>query len=366
MTKKNSKKRAARDLQQRHGGSYQHHLRSVGGAEGGDATPRSPIQELPHFRHVYLRQPIDFEIDVFTMDQSASWFVAKFDTGWSNTVHRLEPVYHRASWAQDAPATERELRALARRAIQHVETAGFVLVVHAPGKLAMMWSDHELPREGLNSTFGPSLRAVPYQPIEDGPPPPWWPAHEVTKTSEEKAESKGLLDPASHHVFMLKQLYEAAEDILHEHPEGPSFLATVLAYTLPDRSTPFVPMVPTTAMKFMNDAPRWYFDGWLAFVDGELYEGNRPVREDMLSTVAGRTRLADILVKQIEGEAPWLRMRLKSFEVKRGYAYANNLRVEVALSFVDRQASPNQVPPGRQDRCMSRACRDAPLGHDRG
>jgi hypothetical protein len=136
---------------------------------------------------------------------------------------------------------------------------------------------------------------------------------------------------------MLKQLYEAAEDILHEHPEGPSFLASVLAYSLPDRSTPFVPMVPTTAMKFMHDAPRWYFDGWLAFVDGELYEGDRPVKEDMLSTVAGRTRLADILVQQIKAEAPWLKTRLKSFEVKRGYAYANNLRVEVALSFVDEQ-----------------------------
>jgi hypothetical protein len=42
MTKKNAQKRAARAIKDAHGGSYQHHLRSVGGADGAKLAPVSP------------------------------------------------------------------------------------------------------------------------------------------------------------------------------------------------------------------------------------------------------------------------------------------------------------------------------------
>lgn len=184
MTKKNVKKLAARARQDSHGGKYQSHLRRVGGADGGSKTalaePSAALRTvLPHIRHVYLDQPTEYELDVFTVNQSVSYFIAKFKgSGWSAEEHRLDPVYHRAIWAQDRQARESDLRAVAARALQNVRPDGHVLVVHAPGRLAMMWSDHPIPRDGdprITQMFGPPLRAVPRQPISEGPPPPRWP-----------------------------------------------------------------------------------------------------------------------------------------------------------------------------------------------
>ncbi len=142
--------------------------------------PRPPtMPNQPRFRHVYLERATEYEIDVFTVNQEVSFFIAKFDTGWSAARHWLEPVYHHAIWAMEdnAECTDDELCEFSVRAIQNVRRDGYVLVVHAPGRIAMMWSDHDVPRElysDIKAKFGPSMKAIG-QPIVDGPPPPWWP-----------------------------------------------------------------------------------------------------------------------------------------------------------------------------------------------
>ena len=66
---------------------------------------------------------------------------------------------------------------LAAQALKNVRDDGHVLVIHAPGKLAMVWSDKLVPvvDAAAVAQFGPALRAVPSQPIVDGPAPAWWP-----------------------------------------------------------------------------------------------------------------------------------------------------------------------------------------------
>lgn len=184
MTKKNANKVAARVRQGEHGGKYQSHLRQVGGANGISAEP-PPSGEalrstLPRTRHVFLGQAAQYELGVFTVNQSISYFIAKFKkSGWSGAEHRLDPVYHRALWVQERLADVEDLAAIAARALQNVRPDGYLLVVHAPGRLAMMWSDHPAPRDEhprLTEMFGPPLRAVPRQTIQEGPPPSWWPS----------------------------------------------------------------------------------------------------------------------------------------------------------------------------------------------
>lgn len=120
-----------------------------------------------------------FEIDVFAINQEVAYFISKFKTGWSAASHWLEPAYHRATWAKGdgAECTDGELREFAERALQNVRRDGYVLVVHGPKRIAMMWSDHDLPREvgpNMKSMPGPSMRAIG-QAVVDGQPPPWWP-----------------------------------------------------------------------------------------------------------------------------------------------------------------------------------------------
>jgi hypothetical protein len=151
----------------------------------------------PRFRHVYLGNPTEYEIEAFTFNQTVASFFAKFK-GWSSHRHWLEPVYHHVGWANEdgGELPEKELRALAIMAVNAVPGSGYVLAVHAPGRLALMWSDFDVPREvnqdGMRVPFGPSMKAIG-QPIVDGPPPEWWPAIKgvpsplVIVTEQEKA-----------------------------------------------------------------------------------------------------------------------------------------------------------------------------------
>lgn len=146
------------------------------------------VRALPHVRHVHLEQPTRHAIDVFIVNQRIAHFIAKFakkGTGWSFSEHYLAPVAARATWAEEDErraalgaeepivADEEKLRAFAVKALEDVRP-GFMLAVHSPGRLALMWSDHPVPRDGFEK-FGPPLQAVPRQEIIDGPAPAWWP-----------------------------------------------------------------------------------------------------------------------------------------------------------------------------------------------
>ena len=97
------------------------------------------IVNQPRFRHVSLGNPTEYEIEAFTFNQTVSSFYAKFK-GWSGTRHWLEPVYHHVGWANEdgGELPDGELRALADMAINTIRRDGYALVVHAPGRLAMM------------------------------------------------------------------------------------------------------------------------------------------------------------------------------------------------------------------------------------
>jgi hypothetical protein len=109
------------------------------------------------------------------MDQLVSYLVKKFASAWSAPAHFLGPTPLPLPW--EVAASEAELQTLVERAAQTVPADGYVLVVHAPAKLAMAWSDRPIPPAdpSLLAKFGPPFVTVPSQVVTDGSSPPWWP-----------------------------------------------------------------------------------------------------------------------------------------------------------------------------------------------
>jgi hypothetical protein len=160
------------------GESWSTALRAVRAQESRPSLVIAPSQMTqPRFRHVYLRSAARYPLQFFSVNQAVSYFIVKFTNGWSATEKYVEPVFDSANWAQEDEASEADLQSLARRALANVRRSGYVLVVHAPGRLALVWSDHDVPREArlMKERFGPSLRAVPAQSIVEGREPTWWP-----------------------------------------------------------------------------------------------------------------------------------------------------------------------------------------------
>jgi hypothetical protein len=167
------------------------HLASECGEPQAKATTAASSLNI---RHVYLAHDTRWEIEVFALNQTISTYSTKLK-GWLSPQHRLDPHYARADWTEEhgtgyeSPrrASEGQLRAVAAAAMSEVEPFGYLLVVHAPGLMSLMWSDHPLPRivsERIpESMFGPAMKAAPRQPIVDGPPPSWWPDAEPRKDS---------------------------------------------------------------------------------------------------------------------------------------------------------------------------------------
>ncbi len=168
----------------------------------------APVKRmLPSIHHVYLEDPTPHAIDVFAANQTVAWFIGKFAKGagaWSSTTHRLDPVYQRATWAREEEpgwmgrrvksSSVDELRALAVRALDGVHPDGRLLVVHAPGQIAFMWSDHPVPRvigDRQVELFGPPMQSVPRQSIVEGPPPSWWPETPLAPASTAGLDTEG-------------------------------------------------------------------------------------------------------------------------------------------------------------------------------
>lgn len=142
-------------------------------------------------------------------------------------------------------------------------------------------------------------------------------------------------------IYILPQVYEGARRLFERRPETPSFTTSVNSYKLvDDRIGPNgeVAMVPLLDITFVEDTPaHWWFDNALAFIDGELYDGPRPVQAVLLDTEQGRKRLSEIIVAQIRSEQPWFAEKLTHFRVKSGFQRGDNLIVVVSLALVDEQ-----------------------------
>jgi hypothetical protein len=132
-------------------------------------------QGMPVFRHVYLAQPTHYDVEVLVMDQRVSYLGTKFVSAWSAPAHFLGPILLPLPW--EVADSDAELQTLVERAAPAVPADGYVLVVHAPAKLAMAWSDKPIPPvdPSLLSTIGPPFKTAPLQAVTDGPSPAWWP-----------------------------------------------------------------------------------------------------------------------------------------------------------------------------------------------
>jgi hypothetical protein len=141
-------------------------------------------------------------------------------------------------------------------------------------------------------------------------------------------------------AYMLEMIYEAAEDLFARRPETHRFAASVYSRksidveVKPGRPVALIPEIDVT---FTADGARWWFDGSIAFIVGELRDGNRPVSHDTFATESGRERLARIIVEQINQENPGFAEKLVHFKVKSGFQRANNLIALVSLALIDRQ-----------------------------
>ncbi len=89
-------------------------------------------------------------------------------------AHFLGPTPLPLPW--EVADSDAELWTLVERALLAAPADGYVLVVHAPAKLAMAWSDKPIPpiNRALLSTIGPPFKTVPSQAVNDGPSPAWW------------------------------------------------------------------------------------------------------------------------------------------------------------------------------------------------
>jgi hypothetical protein len=126
-------------------------------------------------RHFYVREPSDgrYSVEFLMQDQAYSIVVAKFSNSWSMPLYAAgQPRFQRAEWAHDDEVSDAELRRVAGRAMTGAHADGYVMVVHAPGRIALVRSDKVLPSPcGAGLDF--NVRAE--QPVTEGAPPPWWP-----------------------------------------------------------------------------------------------------------------------------------------------------------------------------------------------
>lgn len=139
-----------------------------------------------NIRHFFLKEETDYEVEVpitlqtiahFTMGGGAltnsgtknrkfGWFSS---WGPSFGMTRAGWVVREDHLGPEWEPTERELHDLAAKALadELLKRFKYVIVIHAPDKVAMLASDLPFGTEGM--------KAVPRQPITEGPSPSWWP-----------------------------------------------------------------------------------------------------------------------------------------------------------------------------------------------
>lgn len=142
-------------------------------------------------------------------------------------------------------------------------------------------------------------------------------------------------------VFVLDHVYEGAERLFQRRPEGRVFTTSLFSLQEPNDSigpNGEVHDVPLLEIRFVQDTPaHWWFDGLIAFIENEVYDGNRPASAGLLGTAGGRSHLASLITNRIRRDRPELAKRLTLLVVKSGHQRGDNLVVRVSLAFVDPQ-----------------------------
>lgn len=159
----------------------------------GDGTGAPSVSEALRgvtIHHFYLKEETDYEVTVTVDEQTTAHFgmgggpltaagIKNRKFGWFSTWDpwdgpmRAGWVVDEGQWGPEWEPTERELHDLAEEAMtdELLDRFKYVLVIHAPRKLALLASDRPLPH-GNPVT---AITALPRQPISEGPAPSWWP-----------------------------------------------------------------------------------------------------------------------------------------------------------------------------------------------
>ena len=324
--------------------------------EGGANTASGGVPQVarpaPSVRHFYLAHETDYDVNVTVDMQKVAYFRMgggsltdegtkdrKF--GWFSTweVTHVGPtraswVVDEGSWGREWEPSKQELYDLAEKAMtdEVLHRFKYVLVIHAPNKLAMMASDRPLPHGDPMTAMAP----VPRQPITEGPPPAWWPDGTKRPIVEEPPTPPSR--PAKGAIYALSQIVQAAHRVLEKRPQTRIFTTAVGSRKDVDDRVGLngeVARVPLVDVTFVEDRPsQWYFDGEIAFLDGDLDDGVNPVPAEVFGTKEGRDRLAQVIVDSMD---PSLVSVLGHLSVRSGVQRGDNLILRVSLSVIDKQ-----------------------------
>ena len=185
--------------------------------------------------------------------------------------------------------------------------------------------------------FPPTTRAVPHQPIVEGPPPSWWPDG-TTRRPRVEEPPKPPSRPEKGAIYVLSQIVQAAHRLLERRPQTRIFITAVNSLKDVDDRIGVngeVALVPLVDVRFVEDRPsQWYFDGEIAFILGDLYDRPKRVGAETFETKERRDRLAEIIVESMD---PWFRSVLGHFSVRSGVQRGDNLIAKISLSVIDKQ-----------------------------
>jgi hypothetical protein len=141
-------------------------------------------------------------------------------------------------------------------------------------------------------------------------------------------------------VWILPQVSQGTRRLFERHGVEGSFEVEVNSYRIPDDRIGPNGRVPTLPrgprISFVEEPPgKWRFDGILVFMAGELYDGREPLRMDLLASVDGRRRVAEVIEESVRNENTWFSKRLTRLAVSAGDQRGDNLRFLVSLTVED-------------------------------
>lgn len=140
------------------------------------------------------------------------------------------------------------------------------------------------------------------------------------------------------HIYAPEQIVQATRALIAKRPESHIFTAEVNSLKAdgsdlvgPNGEVAEIDLVEVTFKEHRTD---WYFDGAIAFIDGELWDGPTRVDASFLKTDEGKARLTKSILGSFDR---WFVEQLRFFEVKRGFQNGTNLVVVVTLAIKDDQ-----------------------------
>jgi len=126
-------------------------------------------------------------------------------------------------------------------------------------------------------------------------------------------------------IYIWAHVAEAVAELFDGKPTTPRYTAQVWSRERLDsevkwdRAIPEVPLVGVTLMKAEGSAV-WVFEGGIAFVKGELYDGDRRLDHTDLETEQSRERLRQAMLRDLRSDHPWLFGQMIELRINDGFS----------------------------------------------